>query len=558
MKSAIDRELEPLPDESEKRITTQPPALVEQELAERREELDAIGPDTDREDIVYDVGHDLLGREQEVDEINLHDVILSAVERNLFIQASSLQPSISAQEVTFAEAAFDALLFANADFEKLDQPEVQPVLAGTGAIGTGFNNSERYRFETGLRKRTTLGTTFEISTDLTRSQNHTSGITLSPDPAYLSTVRLGLTQPLMRGFGKDVNTASIRLSENAQQEDIEQLRLDLLEIVADTEEAYWNLVFAWHDIAIQQWLVMVGEDVRDILDRRRDFDTKPAQYADAVATVEQRKGDVIAARRRLRRASDLLKTLINDPKNTIGSEVLLKPSDSLIETPLEYSLRDSIVTAIGNRPEIKQSALAISDAQIRQNVADNLRLPQLNLLAQVAYLGLDNDAGNSYEDLNNGDFIDYVLGLSFEYPLGNRAAESDYQRARLQRTQALVNYWNTVQFVVLDVKSTLRDVITTYELIQARRSFRVAQAENLRTLLVEEETLASLTPEFLNLKFQRQEGLAIARAQELQAMVNFDSSVANLYRAMGIGLKMKQIVFEIPDPMADPDDLRPR
>ena len=202
--------------------------------------------------------------------------------------------------------------------------------------------------------------------------------------------------------------------------------------------------------------------------------------------------------------------------------------------------------------------LSISDAQIRQHLADNLRLPLLNLSAQIAYFGLDDDTGTSYQNLNDGDYIDYVFGLNFEVPLGNRAAEAEFQRSRLQRTASLVNYWRTVQFVVRNVKNALRDVVTNYELIQARRSFRIAQAENLRTLLVEEETMAGLTPEFLNLKFQRQNGLAVARSLEIRALANFDQAVAEFYHAMGIGLEMKQIEIELVDPMTDPDTLLPR
>jgi outer membrane protein TolC len=147
--------------------------------------------------------------------------------------------------------------------------------------------------------------------------------------------------------------------------------------------------------------------------------------------------------------------------------------------------------------------------------------------------------------MGDSDFVDYLLGLVFEYPLGNRAAEAAFRQARLQRTSAVVGYQQAVQIVVLDVKRALRDVITFYELIMATRSFRVAQAENLRPLLVEEQTMAGLTPEFLNLKFQRQETLAQARQQEIGALANFDKSLAALYRAMGTGLKMKGIDFEV-------------
>jgi hypothetical protein len=100
---------------------------------------------------------------------------------------------------------------------------------------------------------------------------------------------------------------------------------------------------------------------------------------------------------------------------------------------------------------------------------------------------------------------------------------------------------------VLDVKAALRDCITSYELIQASRSNRIAQSENLRTLLVEEETLAGLTPEFLNLKFQRQERLAAAQADEALALVDYNKSLASLYRAMGVGLTMNRIELEIID-----------
>lgn len=556
---AIRRELQglPQPDVDRPMTTTQAPPLVEQALAERREELDAIGPGTGQREIVYDLGPDLTGAPSTQADITLLEAILSAVQRNLGLQAARLQPAISRQNVIAAEAVFDGLLFANADYAKLDQPARVPVVMGV-PIGTGFNASEQMLFETGISKLTTMGTLFTLSTDVSRSQNNASGINFSPDPAYLSAARLGLTQPLLRGFGTEVNTAAIRLAENAERRDIEQLRGDLMRVVSETEAAYWELVLSWENLAITQWLVEVGEQVRDVLDRRREFDTKPAQYADAVATVERRKGNVISSRRRLQGASDALKALINDPAHTVGSEVLLKPSDVLVESPLQYSLRDAIMSAITNRPEVQQAILAIGDAQIRRQVADNLRLPLLNAFAEVAYWGLDSDAGNSYENLNQGDFIDYILGLSFEYPLGNRAAEAEFQRARLERTTALVGYWSTVQAIVFDVKSTLRDVIASYELIQARRSFRVAQAENLRTLLVEEETLAGLTPEFLNLKFQRQEELAVARQLELDALVQFDTAVAELYRAMGIGLSMKQIELEMVDPQADPDAYLPR
>jgi outer membrane protein TolC len=165
----------------------------------------------------------------------------------------------------------------------------------------------------------------------------------------------------------------------------------------------------------------------------------------------------------------------------------------------------------------------------------------------MAYFGLDDSAGDAYDELFEGSFLDWLIGMHFEWPIGNRAAEAGYRQARLQRSSAVMGYQRAVQDVVLDVKASLRNCVTSYELIQASRSNRMAQAENLRTLLVEEETLAGLTPEFLNLKFQRQERLAAAQADEAQSLVNYNKSLAGLYRAMGVGLTMNRIELEIID-----------
>jgi outer membrane protein TolC len=63
--------------------------------------------------------------------------------------------------------------------------------------------------------------------------------------------------------------------------------------------------------------------------------------------------------------------------------------------------------------------------------------------------------------------------------------------------------------------------------------------------MVEEELLRGLTPEFLNLKFTRQETLARARLDEVQAISDFNKSLASLYRAMGTGLTVRNITVNV-------------
>ena len=94
---------------------------------------------------------------------------------------------------------------------------------------------------------------------------------------------------------------------------------------------------------------------------------------------------------------------------------------------------------------------------------------------------------------------------------------------------------------ILDVKTSMREVIDNAEYINATRVARLATAEYLRALEVERETLASLTPTFLNLIFSAQASLATARSDEFQAISSFNTSVVQLHRAMGTVLDMHQI-----------------
>ncbi|NBO46978.1 MAG: TolC family protein, partial [Actinobacteria bacterium] len=325
----------------------------------------------------------------------------------------------------------------------------------------------------------------------------------SNNPAWINALQVGLTQPLLRGFGTDVNMAQIRLARNNDRRSVQQLRASLLQLCRDVELGYWQLVLARQRVVTAQWLVRVGVEVREVLAKRRAFDTTQAQYADAVAKVEDRKSQLIRAQRDVTASVDRLKVLLNDPTLAVGDETMVVPADFMVDQPLKYSLRDAIATASEQSPAVTQALLGVDDAGIRQVVADNGRLPSLNLNAQMQFNGLESGFGSAWQEATEGGFMNYLVGLNFAQPIGNRAGEANYRRARLQRSQAVLVYRSAVQNAVFQVKDALRSIDAQYRLIEQTRAYRLAQAENLRALLVDEQTIATLTPEFLALKFQR-------------------------------------------------------
>ena len=77
--------------------------------------------------------------------------------------------------------------------------------------------------------------------------------------------------------------------------------------------------------------------------------------------------------------------------------------------------------------------------------------------------------------------------------------------------------------------------------MEQNRQTRLAQAENLRALLVDERTLAALSPEFLQLKFQTQNALAQSQNIYIGALAAYQVSIARLHQAMGDGLEVNRI-----------------
>lgn len=517
--------------------------------ADRMGELDRMaGPVANSEAPTIEFGTDLRGDATQTVKVSLREAILSAVENNLAVQSGAITPAMRESEITRAEARFDAVFFTNLSWGKTDQPASIPLINGN-PIGSGIVQRDERTLNTGIRKNLYTGGSLSLQSAITRSKDDSPNRQTLPDPSYASSVELTLAQPLLRGFGSEANLSEIRLSRNAHRREIENYRRTLLQTVNDTESAYWDLVSARQALQVRERLLERGEDTERKLRARGDYDAEKAQISDAVARVQNRQVDLRRSRDEVLRASDRLKQFMNAPGLSVGSEAVVEPVDVAIADGITFNYADIIMTALQNRPEVRQALLAIDDASIRQMLADNLRLPALDLSATVRWNGLDNSFDDSYNRLGEQDFIDYILQFRFEHPIGNREAQANFRIAQLGRVQSVVGYKQAVQNITLDVKTALRAVKLNFDLLGPTRDARIAAAENLRTIEVKEEINASTTPEFLNVKFSRQEALAAAELEEIRAMVNYQIAVANLYNSMGIGLQRNQIKFVVPDPM---------
>lgn len=541
----------PQPDLAKLEIRPEHLELVENEYsvqADLARTIEMAGEDGDPAAVL--AGNNLLGMPTQTAGISLERSVQTAVANNLDAEVARYAPAIDQATVVEAEAAFDWLLFGSASYQDSRIPRAGQGLGDTGT-GVLFEETTIFSASAGVRRTLTTGGSLGLTHSVGETDVGSSffGSDPEPNPARNAGFDLELNQPLLRGFGETVNLAEIRLARNAERASVSDLRAELIDTVTETERAYWQLVQRYRELVIFTRLLERGEQVRDDILARRVQDARQAQVADAVARVERRRADVIRARQSLRRASDTLKRLVNDPALPVGSEVLLVPLDEPGAPEVTVSLLDAITTAVAERPELDIALLSIDDAEIREQVARNLRQPRLDLQAQARLLGLDSSYGGAYEESVANRFVDdWLIGLVFEQPIGNRAGEAAFRRARLQRMQSVVGYRRAVQSVVLDVKTALDAVVTNHELIEQSTLSRIAQGEALRTLGVEKElTNLGYTVERLNVELNQQEFLAEAQINEVGAVISFNTALADLYAAMGTTLERARIDLIVPD-----------
>ncbi len=539
---AAERELEDTKGQPLPVVTDRDEGIQRLELRDDiRNELELMAGPKAYGDQVPALGVDLTGRAVRTVSINLERVIRGVIEQNVQIQFARLQPAISEAQLQAAEAAFDWTLVANTNYSAQDSPRIS-----TQGSTIFTEEAQTVSGSFALRRQLIGGGRFAIQNDASYNDNSVPGINQRPNPANQTSLTLQWDQPLLRNFGSDVAKAEVRLARNQQRMSIQQLRRDLLRTSAEAERTYWQLVRSYRDLMVVQNLLRRGEEVQAQVKARVDIDANSAQVADATARVERRRSDLLRAQTQMRIVSDQLKVLINDPNLPVGSEVVLIPSDDAQDAPIKFNLAESVRTAIQNRPEIQQAILSIDDASIRQVVADNARLPDLSLRLQTRFAALDDSMGEAYVSLLDGSYVDYVAGLSFEMPIGNRRPEAEFRRRRLERMQSVLSYRNTVQQVVNEVKAALNRVVLNYSLIGQTNLSRLAASEALRVLQVDKEQGGGYTIERLNIELNNQEQVAAAEREEIEALTEYNSALADLFLSMGTALERNNIEFVVP------------
>lgn len=234
--------------------------------------------------------------------------------------------------------------------------------------------------------------------------------------------------------------------------------------------------------------------------------------------------------------------LVNDPQLLVPERAELIP----IQRPhLQYpniGVRDSLILALHNRPEINQSIEEIRAACLREQIATKDLLPVLDAVLATYVSGLEGNSGmgRAWVDQFGVGEPTYTLGLQFELPLGNRSArvrllkrQLELQQFSLQLRQTVAVLVEEIEVAVCDIDAAFREAQAQYLAMNAAGT-EIKYLESRWRLLPSEEQVAGIVLEDL---LAAQERCGNAEIGFASAQIGYNLALANLNRATGILLK---------------------
>ena len=466
--------------------------------------------------------------------LSLQQAIMRTLAGNPEIRVVSFSPEISYEEIVQAAAAFDAIAFASATYDKDDT-------RGT-STGFGTGKAATRALQAGLRQRLITGAEYSTAFSMTRNWMQSG---TSPRTSYSPTLELTITQPLLRNAWSEFNLASIRIARLNHKISMADFRAKVEAVITRVYAAYWSLVQARGNYDIQVQLLKKTEETLDRMKKRRKHDATEIEVKQAEASVAIRNASLLIAENTVKDAEDNLRQLISDKTINLVSDVTILPTTPFVTAPPKVNTTDQLLHALKHSPLLAQARDAISIAAISIKVAENQALPQLDLSASTSINGRARHINESMEKFGTANYISYMLQLSMEYPLGNRDRKAETRKAKYRHLQALAQMQNTADLIAVQVKEKVRQIETAYKEIDAQGEAVKASKAQLDALDAKEKS-QKLSPEFLNVKLSAQQTLASAAQGLLLAQLKYNMAIIELQQVCGTILNFHQVELSKP------------
>ena len=489
--------------------------------------------------------------EREVLKLSLEEAIAKALKNNLAVAIDALTPDLAGESLQKAREAFLPRFELSYGGNRAENPSYWWLQ------GSGTSVSKLSDVAVSVVEAIPTGGSVSLSLQTYRSETNQSFQLINP--RYGSTLRLDLTQPLLRNFGPKMARRQILAAENNLAASDAQLRTTMSDTVYAVQEAYWNYVHAVENAKVKRQSLDLG---RDLLAKNRkevEFGTlAPLEVLNAEASVAQREADLIQAEGLIARSEEVLKTVINLAAETDARAIRVVPTDLPVFAPAGLTLDEALGKAQARRPDLTILKSTIETKSLNLDVARNQMLPSLDF--QVAYsspgisgdrlLYLDDNPflgqvigkvpGSRTDSLRDAFkflYHNWNVGLTLSVPLSAFTTKADFAYAKTDLRQSELRLKQLEQQIDLEVSDAVRTIETNRKRLEA---YRLATELAQKSLDAETKKLAvGLSTNYFVLEFQ--DRLSNAQSLELRVKIDYVLSVERLEKATGLNLEKRGI-----------------
>ena len=487
-----------------------------------------------------------LSEPKRVVRLSCPEAIAKALEGNFDIR---IYRRMSAQDQARFEAArarFDPYFLTSANVRKYRYPTVRILdVGGTPVSDVEVNPGMNRQLSTGFHGLLQTGTTWSLTLQGQREDTPRSawyGI----NPRQTILVNLTLTQPLLKGGWLPFNMADVRIAANDAALGRALYEEQVAEVVAETEKAYWDLVYTVKKVRVQEEAYREARTFLALTQERRAVGYKASELdvISARTQVETLKSELVTAYSQLLAARDALllrmnptseRTFLEARRGAVGEarfkieDIYVEPTSEPVFESIEVNIEEALDRAFRRRPLYLTYKLKEKNQQVEIERRRNELLPRLDLVAEWNQHGLEKTLSDAFSELGSGKYYSWYLGAQFELPLFNRAARARLREAEEMLWQLSFERKKFENSLVADIVKAVRELrSTTWQV----RSTRTAAELARKQLEGEKKRLESGTTTSYTV-LQMQNDLLDAQLKALKAAVAYKTALVNLKRAEG-------------------------
>jgi outer membrane protein len=411
------------------------------------------------------------------------------------------------------------------------------------------------------------GTNMSVAFNNTRTVTDQTTVTVSPQ--LNSNFKFQLNQHLLQGFGLLPNTRFMRIANNNRNIADTAFRLQVITTVDQIENIYWDLVYAYENLHVQQDSLAFAQ--KTLSDTQRQISagvSAPLQLASAQSAVASDQQALILAQTNLELQQLLMKNALSRTmvdRSLAEAEVV--PTSTMI-VPENEALPPTaqlIDEALSHRGELDESRVDLKTRDLNTRALGNALLPNADVFAYYGGSGVGGDQNESnicppppapqpfgcrkagaipsrgildtWQQVVNSTAPDKGMGLTFSVPLRNRVAQANQIRSELEYRQAQMRLQQLENQVRIEVQNA------QFTLQQNRAAVAAAKAgvDSARQSLYAEQRKLQAGISTAVLVLQNESLLATAQSSLISAMANYEKSRLELDRATGLLLEHSNI-----------------